>query len=321
MNFGMLLPHFGESCTPHRLIDTSKRLEDWGFDSVWVRDHLLWTPHGMEGTNTTFVESFIVLAAVAGATSRIGLGTAVVIPVRWPLKVAQDFASLGYIGQREIHAGFGLGSNRKELSAAGFDVDERALIFEETVEICKHVWKADHVTWSGKKFQYEDVSISPKPPILPVTWYGGTSRRSVRRAIDSCDGWLPGRLPMATLDNRLQYLHKLEQERGRKVKAGVIPVVSIDEDRERARANLDVYALANSSEGSKDWIKPPSGEFQTVDDLEGLLLAGDPNDIVRDLEKFQERGIDTCIFDLRLQFDRYEERAELIAQEVLPRVR
>jgi alkanesulfonate monooxygenase SsuD/methylene tetrahydromethanopterin reductase-like flavin-dependent oxidoreductase (luciferase family) len=321
MKFGMLLPHFGQQCTPQRLIQTSRRLEELGYDSVWVRDHLLWTPHGMEGTNTTFVEPFIALAAVAGATARIGLGTAVVIPVRWPLKVAQDFASLSYIGQREVHAGFGLGSNRKELAAAGFDVDERASIFEETVEICKRVWQEDHVTWAGEQFQYEDVSISPKPPIAPVTWYGGTSRRSVRRAIDSCDGWLPGRLPMATLDNRLQYLHKLEQERGRTVKVGVIPVITIDEDRDKARANIDVHALATSSEGSKDWIKPPSGEFRTVDDLEGLLLVGDPDDIVRDLEKFRERNIDTFIFDLRLQFEHYEEKAELIAREVLPRVR
>lgn len=321
MKFGMLLPHFGKYCTPERLIDSSVRLEEWGFDSVWVRDHLLWKPHGMEGTNTTFVEPFIVLAAVAGATKKIGLGTAVVIPIRWPLKVAQDFASLSYIGRRPVDAGFGLGSNRKELAAAGFDVDERAAIFEETIEICKRVWAEDEVTWAGEKFQYEGVSISPKPIELPTTWYGGTSRRSVRRAIESCDGWLPGRLPMATLDDRLAYLHTLEGRTGKKIKSGVIPVISIDESRDEARGSIDVHALATSSEGSKDWIKPPSGEFQTVGDLEGLLLAGDPDDIVNELKKFEERGIDTFVFDLRLQFDRYDEKAELIGREVLPRMR
>lgn len=321
MKFGMLLPHFGEQCRPDRLTETSRKLEDWGFDSVWVRDHLLWKPHGMEGTNTTFVEPFIVLAAVAGATRRIELGTAVVIPIRWPLKVAQEFASLSYIGQRRVHAGFGLGSNRKELAAAGFDVDERAVIYEETVDICKLAWTQTDFDYHGQKFQYENVNISPKPVVPPVTWYGGTSRRSVRRAADSCDGWLPGRLPMATLDDRLSYLHRLERERGISLRAGVIPLVSIDENREAARSGIDVDALANSSEGSKDWIKPPSGRFETVDDLEGLLLAGDPDDIVNEIGKFAERGIDTFIFDLRLQFDRYEEKAELIGREVLPRVR
>ena len=51
MKFGMLLPHFGEYCTPERLIEGSRKLEEWGYDSIWVRDHLLWHPHGMdEGT-------------------------------------------------------------------------------------------------------------------------------------------------------------------------------------------------------------------------------------------------------------------------------
>lgn len=321
MKYGMLLPHFGAHCTPDRLIEMSVQLEAWGYDSVWVRDHLLWTPHGMEGTNTTFVEPFITLAAVAGATKRIGLGTAVLIPVRWPLKVAQDFASLSYIANRPVDAGFGMGSNRKELGAAGFDVDDREQIFIETVEICRRVWSEDNVTWVGPKFQVEDVSISPKPVAPPTVWYGGTSRASVRRAVEHCDGWLPGRLPMATLDDRLTRLWKQGSEKGKSMRAGVIPVVSIDRNRERARAGIDVDALATSSEGSKTWIKPASGEFRTIEDLEGLLVTGSPEECVAEIQKFEARGIDTFIFDLRLQFEHYEEKAALIAEEVLPQLR
>lgn len=321
MKFGMLLPHFGEHCTPDRLIDTSRRLEDWGYDSVWVRDHLLWTPHGMEGTNTTFVEPFITLAAVAAATRRIGLGTAVLIPVRWPLKVAQDFASLSYIANRPVEAGFGMGSNQKELGAAGFQVEDRERIFIETVEICRRVWAEDGVSWKGTRFQLDNVSISPKPVAPPSIWYGGTTRASVRRAVDHCDGWLPGRLPMATLDDRLRHLRKLSAARGRAIRTGVIPVIAIDQNRERARAGVDVHALSTSSEGSKLWIKPPSGEFRTIEDLEGLLVVGTPDECAVQIRSFQDRGIDTFIFDLRLQFGAYEEKAELIAREVLPRVR
>ncbi|MGH2441818.1 MAG: LLM class flavin-dependent oxidoreductase [Chloroflexota bacterium] len=320
MKFGMLLPHFGEHCTPERIIASSRKLEEWGYDSVWVRDHLLWTPHGMEGTNTTFVEPFITLAAVAAATRTIGLGSAVLIPIRWPLKVAQDFASLSYIGNRIVEAGFGMGSNQEELGAAGFRVEDREQIFIETVEICRRVWSEDNVSWHGERFQVDNVSISPKPVAPPSIWYGGTSRASVRRAVEHCDGWLPGRLPMATLDDRLQHLRTLSQSRGKSVRTGVIPVVSIDENGDKARAGIDIEALATSSEGSKSWIKPASGEFRTIRDLEGLLVAGTPGECVAQIEKFQSRGIDTFIFDLRLQFDAYEEKAELIAREVLPRM-
>lgn len=321
MRFGMLLPHFGTEFSPERIIEGSQRLEEWGFDSVWVRDHLLWKPHGMEGDDRTFVEAFITLAAVAGATKRIGLGTAVLIPIRWPLKVAHDFASLSRLSGRPVEAGFGLGSNPDELGAAGFSRDDRKTIFAETVDICRRVWSEDDVTWRGRHFAFDDVTIEPKP-IAPLTvWYGGTTRGSVRRAAANCDGWLPGRLPMATLDDRLALLRQLSEEQGRELKAGVIPLVSIDEDRERARAGIDIGAVAGSSEGSKTWIKPASGEFRTIDDLEGLLVSGTPDDCVEEIRKFEQRGVDTFIFDLRLQFDRYEEKAELIAREVLPKLR
>jgi probable F420-dependent oxidoreductase len=321
MKFGMLVPHFGAEFTPERVIAGSRKLEEWGYDSVWVRDHLLWKPHGMEGTNRTFVDAFVTLAAIAGATTRIGLGTAVVIPIRWPLKVAQNFASLSALARRPVEAGFGMGSNHAELAAAGFDREHREAIYRETVEICRRVWTEDDVTYEGEHFVFEDVTIEPKPVAPPTVWYGGTTRGSVRRTATHCDGWLPGRLPMATLDNRLALLRELSEQQGRELKAGVIPVISIDEDPDVARASVDVQALAGSSEGSKTWIKPPSGEFRTIEDLEGLLVCGTPDECVEEIRKFEERGVDTFIFDLRLQFDRYEEKAELIAREVLPRLR
>jgi alkanesulfonate monooxygenase SsuD/methylene tetrahydromethanopterin reductase-like flavin-dependent oxidoreductase (luciferase family) len=317
----MLLPHFGAEYSPERIIEGSRKLEEWGFDSVWVRDHLLWKPHGMEGTNRTFVDAFITLAAVAGATKRIGLGTAVVIPIRWPLKVAQNFASLSALAQRPVEAGFGLGSNQLELASAGFDREHRKEIYAETVRICRRVWSEDDVSFAGEHFSFEDVTIEPKPVAPPTVWYGGTTRGSVRRAAADCDGWLPGRLPMATLDNRLALLRELSEQAGRPLKSGVIPVVSIDEDRRKARADVDVPSLAGSSEGTKTWIKPPSGEFRTIEDLEGLLICGTPDECVEQIRAFEERGVDTFIFDLRLQFDRYEEKAELIAREVLPQLR
>jgi alkanesulfonate monooxygenase SsuD/methylene tetrahydromethanopterin reductase-like flavin-dependent oxidoreductase (luciferase family) len=321
MKFGMLLPHFGAHFSRERIVEGSQRLEELGYDSVWVRDHLVWKPHGMEGTNRTFVEAFITLAAVAGATKRIGLGTGVVIPIRWPLKVAHDFASLSVLSGREVEAGFGVGSNPAELGAAGFAREDRMSIFAETVEICRRVWTEDDVTFRGEHFAFDEITIEPKPIAPLTTWYGGTTRGSVRRAVAHCDGWLPGRVPMATLDDRLALLRELNERDGRSVKAGVIPVVSIDEDRHAARANIDIPAMAGSSEGSKRWIKPPSGEFRRIEDLEGLLVSGTPEDCVEQIKAFEERGVETFIFDLRLQFDRYEEKAELIAREVLPRLR
>lgn len=321
MKFGMLLSHFGRHATPERLLEGSRRLEELGFDSVWVRDHLLWKPYELDRGDHTFIEPFLTLAAVAAVTERIQLGTAVLIPVRWPLKVAQNFACLSWIAGRQIIAGFGLGSNPAELRGAGFSPEERELIYEETVQICKRVWTEDNVTWHGRKFHLEGASIEPKPVAPIEVWYGGKTRAAVRRAVKLCDGWLPGRVPIATLDDLLVLLKKLEAEHDKKLKVGVSSIVKIDRDRQRARQDIDVHAIATASSSSYTWIKPPSGEFRTIEDLEGLLIAGTPEDVVQQIQKFVDRGIEHFIFDVRFQFDRYTEVVQLIAEEVLPHLR
>jgi len=282
-----------------------------------VRDHLLWTPHGMEGTDPTFVEPLTALAAIASRTSKVYLGTAVLIPLRWPLKLAQDLASLSYLAGGRVIAGLGLGSGEKELGAAGFKRSDRKKIFVETAEIIREVWYQDKMSYSGEMFQYEDVAIYPKPVDPIPIWYGGTTTISVKNAVQYCDAWMPGRIPLATLDDRLATLGQLEQETGRKITRSIIPLVKVDKNRERARADLPIEALAGSSEASKTWIMPEGG-FTELDQLRGIVAAGTPEEIIDQVVEIASRGIDHFVFDLRMQHDTFEETLELIGNEVLP---
>ena len=321
MRFGVLIPHFGEYASMENIIEASRRIEEMGFDSVWVRDHIIWKPHGMEGTNITFVEPFITLAAVGAVTKRIELGTAVLIPIRWPLKVAQNFASLSFLTGGRVVAGIGLGSNPAEFAAAGFRIEDKEDILRETTEIARLVWNSNGVSYRGKVFSFEDISIEPKP-VRPVPLvYGGTTRASVRRAVKYTEGWLPGRIPLATMDDRLRLLRRLAADEGKTMRVGTIPLVRIDRDRGRARDGVDIRALAESSAGATHWVLPPSGGFHTLEDLEGLLVAGNPDDCTRAVEEFMVRGVDDFIVDLRLDYDRYIEKLELFAETVLPAFR
>ncbi len=316
MQFGILLPHFGKEVSATRLIDGSRLAEELGFDSVWVRDHLLWHPHGMEKAGLKFVEPFIALAAIAAVTKKLILGTAVLIPVRWPLKFSQNLASLSYMAGGRVIAGIGLGSTPGELAAAGLKPEDRAQIMRETVEIARLIWRENNASYKGKIFFFENVTIEPKPVEPIPIFYGGSTRASIRRVAEYCDGWIPGRVPMATFDDRLNLLRQLTN---RKIILGNIPVVRIDKDRAKARADIDVEALARSSEGTPHWIKPPSGKFETIEDLEGLLIVGNPDDCAREIAKFRQRGVEHLVFDLRLQYHRYEETLRLISEELLPR--
>jgi alkanesulfonate monooxygenase SsuD/methylene tetrahydromethanopterin reductase-like flavin-dependent oxidoreductase (luciferase family) len=321
MTYGLLLPHFGREASPDRIIDSAVRAEEIGMDAVWVRDHLLWSPHGMDGTDPTFVEPLTVLAAIASRTSRIFLGTAVLAPLRWPLKLAQDLASLSYLAKGRVVAGLGLGTGQKELGAVGFEHSKRKRIFVETTKILRRVWEDNDVSWDGEMFPFGNVSIHPKPAEPIPLWYGGTTLRSVENAVDFCDGWIPGRIPIDTLDERLRELNERSAQAGAKVTRAIVPLVKVDRSLESARSNIDVAAVVGSSEASRDWIAPASGGFDTVNDLAGVLVAGDPARCVEEIAELGSRGMDHFVFDLRLQHDHIEEVLELIASDVLPVLR
>lgn len=318
IRFGVLLPHWGKEATRARIVDQARRIETLGFDSVWVRDHLVWRPHGMEGTDNTFIEPLLSLAAISSVTERITLGTAVLIPIRWPLKLAQNLASLSFLAGPRVIAGVGLGFSASEFSAAGLDYERRTEITRETVEICRKVWSENEVTFHGEVFHLENITLKPRPVELIPFWYGGGTRASVRRAVAYCDGWIPGRLPLDTLDDRLALLRQLSAEANRRLTISTIPVMKIARTREEARAGVNVQALGVSSEGAKQWVLPKSGRFETIEDLEGLLICGSPDECVEQIQRLVDRGVEELVLDFRLQFDRFEETLDLVAERVLP---
>ena len=317
MKSGVLLPHFGGYASVQRVVDMSREIEQLGFDSVWVRDHLLWRPHGLESKDITFLDPLLTLAAVSAVTERLLLGTAVLIPVRWPLKLAQNLATLSFLSSGRVIAGVGQGSNPTEITAIGLDPGDRPAFLLETIDVMRRVWKSDRVTFEGRFSRFADVTLQPRPvsdiPIL----MGGIGRLSVRRAVEYTDGWLPGRIPMATLDDRLDLLRSLAGEAGKEMTTGIVPLVRIAESSEEARSGIDV---ANLSSGWQDrnWIPPPGGEFRSIEDLSGMLMAGDPDQCVAEVSKFAERNLDFVVFDLRLDFGAFRRQLELISRHVLP---
>jgi alkanesulfonate monooxygenase SsuD/methylene tetrahydromethanopterin reductase-like flavin-dependent oxidoreductase (luciferase family) len=184
-------------------------------------------------------------------------------------------------------------------------------------QIVRRAWVDDDLSFHGDFFSFENVTLSPKPAAPIPIWYGGTTRASVRAAVELCDAWMPGRIPLATLDDRLQLLSEMELERGQRLTRSIIPLVKIDTDRRRARRGIDVDALAGSSEASKTWIQPPGG-FQTIEDLRGIAVVGEPDEVVEQVVEIAGHGIDHFVFDLRMQFDRYQETLDLLAEHVLP---
>jgi alkanesulfonate monooxygenase SsuD/methylene tetrahydromethanopterin reductase-like flavin-dependent oxidoreductase (luciferase family) len=324
MKYGLLLPHFGEHADRDKLLRGAQRAEALGFDSVWVRDHLVFEPHGeMEKPNRTFYDALTTLTAIGAVTSRIELGTGSLIPFRHPLVTALMAGTITQLVGPRLILGFGAGTFDHEFDAVGMAGLDRVELVRSNAEIFKRVMTENEVTYSDGVFDFTDVTIEPKPVGGKVPfWYCGATPRSARLAVEFCDGWMPGRISMATLAKRIETIETMSTERGRsRPTIAVIPPTSIEATREEALKHVNIPGLLAWANKAKFAVRPPSGTFDTVEDLEGQLIVGNPDEAVVECKKFEALGVEHLVFDFRFKFEKWFDQIELLGNEVLPKLR
>jgi alkanesulfonate monooxygenase SsuD/methylene tetrahydromethanopterin reductase-like flavin-dependent oxidoreductase (luciferase family) len=325
MKFGLLLPHFGEHASKDKLLRGSQRAEELGFDSVWVRDHLAFEPHGeMEKPNREFYDALTTLTAIGAVTERIQLGTGSLIPFRHPLVTALMAGTMSQLlGPDRLILGFGAGTFDHEFEAIGWGDYDRVEMVRSNAEILRRVFTENNVSYSDDIFSFDDISIEPKPlgGRIPF-WYCGATPRSARLAVEFCDGWMPGRVSMATMAKRIETMKELSAAQEKPMPTvAVIPPTSIEATREEALKHVNIPGLLAWANKAKFAVKPPSGTFETVEDLEGQLIVGSPEEAVRELKKFEALGVEHLVFDFRFKFDKWFDQIELLGAEVLPQFR
>lgn len=324
MKFGLLLPHFGEEANSDKLLRGAQRAEELGFDSVWVRDHLVFEPHGeMEKPNRTFYDPLCTLTAIGAVTSRIELGTGSLIPFRHPLHTALMAATITHLVGPRLILGFGAGTFDHEFEAIGWGGRDRVELVRSNAAILRRVFTGNEVSYSDENFTFRDVTIEPKPVggAVPI-WYCGATPRSVRLAVEFADGWMPGRISLLTMAQRIKVMRDLTDAGQRPMPAvAVIPPTSIEKTREEALQHVNVPGLLAWANNARFTVRPPSGSFQTVEDLAGQLIVGSPAEAVAEVGKFAALGVEHLVFDFRFKFDRWFDQIELLGQEVLPWLR
>ncbi len=321
--YGVLLPHFGKYADRDRILDGAKLAEQLGFDSVWVRDHLVFEPHGeMEDPERDFFDALTTLTAVGAVTERIKLGTGSLIPFRHPLHTALTVGTMTHLVGPRVILGFGAGTFDREFDAVGLGGLSRPDLVESHARILRAVWGGDGVSYGDDFYRFEDITIEPKPSGDVPIWYCGNTPASARRAVAYCEGWMPGRISLATHRARIGLIERLAAEQGKpRPSIAVIPPTSIEPTHDAAFEGVNVEGLLRWANKAKYWVKPPSGAFETWEDLEGMLIVGDPDEVAAQTRKFEEIGTDHLVFDFRFKFDRYLEQIELIGKEVLPQLR
>jgi probable F420-dependent oxidoreductase len=204
MEFGGHLPVFGPAATRDTILGFARRMEALGFDSLWVSDHVVvpWDiaskyPYSATGdfpfpAGGDFLEPFTVLAAVAGVTERVRLGTSVlVVPHRHPLLAAKIAATLDRMAPGRIVLGAGVGWMREEIELLGVPFERRGAWTDEAIRAMRACWApGDRTSFAGEFFDFRDLGCFPKPAAgtIPI-WIGGHTPAAFRRVARLGDGW------------------------------------------------------------------------------------------------------------------------------------
>jgi probable F420-dependent oxidoreductase len=156
-------------------------------DSVWFSERLV--------SPQPILEPMAALALVAGRTRRLKFGmNAVVLPLRDPLLLAKECATIDYVSGGRLLPVFGVGNDTApEFRATGRSPAGRGMRANECIELLRRLWSEEHVTFEGRYYRYSDVTISPRPKQSPLPlWTGGSSEAAIERAARYGTGWLGG---------------------------------------------------------------------------------------------------------------------------------
>ena len=286
----------------------AEKLEGWGYDSFWAPD-LLTTPD---------LDPLVIMSGAAARTSRIRLGTSVLIlPARPPVQLAKTALSLDAISNGRFILGTGLGVFRKDLSAAQVGHVSRAKINDEALEVlCKLVHETN-VTHRGDHFSFEDLTILPRPVrknSLPIWtsafWDGNLKEGPLKRAGRFADGFLnsaPAPSYRACMDKISDYAVSFDRD-PEEIDWACLMYSCLGESRERAWETLSGVVR----EGAGREPRPVE---------EGCYAFGTVDDCTESIQRYIDAGLTHIIITAKCPAEQIEELYETFAKEVLPRVR
>ena len=212
MKLGIHLPHAGEQATPALIKRHAMRAEALGFEDVWVSEHII-VPRKEFPRSPLFYDPVVTLSYVAAVTERVKLGTTVlVLPMRHPLPLAKELASLHNLSNGRLILGAGVGWLEPEFAALGVPFKERGRRMDEGIEMMRAVWENDPVTFASKYIPEKivDMTMLPLPMSRIPLWIGGSSDAALKRTARIADGWHGSR---ETPDETAPIVQRLRAER------------------------------------------------------------------------------------------------------------
>ena len=196
MRYGVHLPHIGRKAGPALIREAAVQAERLGFDDVWVSEHIIVPRDAAYPPSPAFYEPVLTLTWAAAATERVRLGTSVlVLPMRHPLPLAKELATLQNLSGGRLILGAGVGWMEAEFAALGARFHERGKRMDEGLALMRAVWTEDPVSFPTAVIEarVEDMRMQPLPVAPIPVWIGGASEPALARAARH-DGWHGSRI-------------------------------------------------------------------------------------------------------------------------------
>ena len=296
-------------------VQTAQLAERLGYHSMWFPDHVCMpmastSAHVANASGTrayesrhTMLDAAVVMGAVAVSTSRLKLGTSVLIaPYRNPLSDARQFATIDQLSNGRVLFGVGAGWMQEEFDAIGVAYADRAAQTEECLEIYARAWTEAEVSYAGKFYNFSSLSMDPKPvqhPHPPIM-YGGVTHAGARRAARLCNGFYPIFLDSHAEPSRYATAQDV-----------------IRRELDRQHKDPAEFAMLGVSSARLTPANDPQSQANPR-----RICTGTPDQVLADLERFALAGYSLMVlfFDCPSgQRQELEEQMQQFSEEVLPR--
>ena len=210
---------------PAAVADLARAIERIGYDHIDIFDHVVMgvpiegRARGPYNAAMPILEALTALAYMAAVTSRVTLGTEVlVLPQRQPALVAKQVSTLDTLSGGRIRLGVGVGWQESEYGALGESFRTRGARMDEAIRLLRAYWTDAEVTTAGPHYRTISMAMEPKPPQgarLPI-WIGGNSEAAYRRVGRLGDGWLASRVTdPASARESIESIRRYAEQAGR----------------------------------------------------------------------------------------------------------
>ena len=287
-------------------------LEELGYDYLSSGEHYMrGNPPGPTHT------ALPLLAVAAGATQRIRIASTIVLaPFYHPTILAKLATTLDIASGGRLTLGIGVGGEYPvEFKAAGLNVRQRGRRTNECLEALRLLWTEDHVSYQGRHFKFDDVTLLPRPtqqPHPPV-WVSGRRDAAMSRAARYGDGWMPYFYDPPRYRDSVEKIEGFASDAGRSLDDfhwAYFPYISIHDSVEQA-ADVATKALGGR------YLR--SGGFADI--VHRYCILGPVEMCVARLQEYIDAGARHIIFSVACDREDRERHIETIAKEIIPRLK